>query len=58
MEEDDIKSLYQVEISSETIFRAFERDTDKQDDALKKKNIANPVPGCFSCHGCTKEFGK
>ena len=33
MEEDDIESLYQVEISSETIFRAFERDTDKQDDA-------------------------
>ena len=32
MEEDDIESLYQVEISSETIFRAFERDTDKKDD--------------------------
>lgn len=34
MEEDEIEALYQVEISSETIFRAFERDTDKQDDAL------------------------
>jgi hypothetical protein len=37
MEEDDdedIAVLYQVEISSETIFRAFERDTDREDDEL------------------------
>ena len=34
LEADDIESFYQVEFSSETIFRAFERDTDKQDDAL------------------------
>jgi hypothetical protein len=34
IENDDIQPLYQVEISSETILRAFERDTDKKDDAL------------------------
>jgi hypothetical protein len=34
MEEDDIEPLYQVEISSETIFRAFERDRGKQDDSV------------------------
>ncbi len=34
IEEDDIEALYQVEISSDTIFRAFERDRGKQDDDL------------------------
>ncbi len=34
IEEDDIEALYQVEISSETIFRAFERDRGKQDDSV------------------------
>lgn len=34
MDEDELGSLYQVEVSSETIFRAFERDTDKEDDEL------------------------
>ncbi len=33
LDEDELGSLFQVEISSETIFRAFERDTDKQADA-------------------------
>ena len=32
IDEDELGSFYQVEVSSETIFRAFERDTDKQDD--------------------------
>jgi hypothetical protein len=34
LEADETEDLYQVEISTETIFRAFERDTDKQNDAL------------------------
>jgi hypothetical protein len=33
LEADDIEAKYQVEFSSETIFRAFERDTDDEDDA-------------------------
>jgi len=32
-DKDELGSLYQLEISSETIFGAFERDTDNQDDA-------------------------
>lgn len=32
--ETEIADLYQAEISSETIFRAYDRDTDQQDDAL------------------------
>ena len=33
MDEDGLGSLYQVEVSSETIFGGFERNTDKQEDA-------------------------
>ena len=57
MSKDDIAALYQVELSSETIFRAFERDTDKQDNALAvpayqylRLNVGALDEGGFSLH--------
>ena len=44
-EAEDIEALYRVEVSSETIFRAFERNTDKNTRDEDKKGDTLVVPG-------------